>query len=121
MKNKRDQVKRLKRNHSASPKSLIYNLLQHKSNAVTTFVNMQLFHKKNSKWTKAEKQLALSLHYKSPTAYRFMLETFQFILPSLRTIRFWLKVNNLSTGINNKFTEKLRLKAKSMSDLEKCN
>lgn len=36
-------------------------------------VNMQLMHKRRSKWLKAEKELALGLYYKSPSAYRYLL------------------------------------------------
>ncbi|KAK9692944.1 Transposase protein [Popillia japonica] len=80
---------------------------------------MQFFHSKRSKWTKSEKQLALSLFYKSPSTYSFMIKKLRVSLPSVRTIQSWLQVLNLKTGMKTTLTNKLELKAKSMTEREK--
>lgn len=97
----------MKKKNTLTADSVVSNLLAHKKDVVQTFVKMQLFHTANTKWSKAEKQLALSLHYKSPAAYKFMLNTLKFSLPSLRTIQSWLKVFNLKTGLDKNFISKL--------------
>lgn len=84
-----------------------------------TFINLQMFHDKRTQWTFAEKQLALTLYYKSPGMYKFMREKLQFCLPSHRTIQKWLKVANLRTGTNTSLIKKLELKASIMTESEK--
>lgn len=102
-----------------SEKAVINNLLVAKPVAVKVFFNMQLYHKKRSRWSSAEKQLALSLHYKSPSLYKFLLYRLKFILPSIRTIQSWLRVNNLPTGLNTDLLKKLRAKVATMNTQEK--
>lgn len=86
--------------------------------AVKTFINMQLI-KKTRKWNTQEKQLALSIYYKSPATYKFMREKLKFRLPCLTTIKSWLSLYNLSTGVNTKAYTNLGNKVKTMEDNEK--
>lgn len=120
LKARQSQTYRLKKKQASfSTAAVLNNLLLGRSEQVKVFINMQLFHRKGSKWTKAQKQLALSLHYKSPSAYKFMLYNLKFTLPAIRTIQSWLKVVNLRTGFDSNLTEKLSLKAKTMTEREK--
>lgn len=120
LKTKQSQTYRLKEKTSRfSTESVLRNLLKHKSSAVKTFINMQIFHKNGTKWSQAEKDLALSLHYKSPGTYKFMIQNLKFTLPSTRTIQNWLKVCNLRTGVKTNLTQKLFLKAQTMTEREK--
>ncbi|KAK4886768.1 hypothetical protein RN001_003039 [Aquatica leii] len=52
-----------------------------KSKSVRVFINMQLHRKRGNPWKEEEKQLALSLYYKSPSMYLFMRNTLKFFLP----------------------------------------
>ncbi|KAF2905576.1 hypothetical protein ILUMI_00604 [Ignelater luminosus] len=80
---------------------------------------MQCFHKKRQLWSREEKSLALSIYYKSPATYRLLLNKLKFALPSISTIRLWLRVVHLSTGINQSIISRLREKVKCMSSAEK--
>lgn len=120
LKARQSQTYRLnKKKTSFSVSAVLNNLYMFKSQSVKTFINMQLFHKKGCKWSKQEKQLALSLHYKSPAAYKFMMYNLKFNLPSIRTIQTWLKVSNLRTGLKTNLIKKLHIKASSMTEREK--
>ncbi|XP_031358890.1 uncharacterized protein LOC116182497 [Photinus pyralis] len=86
---------------------------------VQTFVKMQCFHKFKTPWSTMEKQLSLSLYYKSPACYKFMRETLKFVLPSIKTIQTWLKVTNLATGVNTVLLTKIKEKINCMNESEK--
>lgn len=115
----KQRANRLRGKKSFTTDSVVNNLLLGKSYFAKIFVNMQLNHKSRRKWNKAEKQLALSLYYKSPSLYKFMLYNLKFSLPSIRTIQTWLKVINLRTGCRNTLFSKLLTKAKTMGKMEK--
>lgn len=93
-------------------------LIASKTFEVQTFLKMQIFHQKRTEWTKKEKQLSLSIYYKSPTCYRF-LRNIGFILPCLSTLRSWLKIYNLRTGVNTALVSKLKKKVASMTEKER--
>ena len=94
-------------------------MMVNKCEAVKTFINMQLWHRRGSKWNKSERQLAMSLFYKSPGTYAFMINKLKFVLPAIRTIQNWLKVLNLRTGMKTTLTKKLTAKARTMSENER--
>lgn len=98
---------------------MLSSYLENKSPEVKTMITMQCFHQKKTAWTTAEKQLALSLFYKSPSNYKFLMKKLGFSLPSLSTIQSWLKVNNMRTGVENVLINKLKLKVESMTIDEK--
>lgn len=104
---------------SFSTRNVLANLLQNKSPSVKALVYMQCFHRKRGMWTKGEKQLALSLYYKSPGNYKFLLRNLGFVLPGVTTIQSWLRVFNLRTGINTTLITKLKLKVRNMSEEER--
>ena len=89
------------------------------SNEVRTLVKMQLFHKRQTPWTKEEKQFAIRLYYKSPTTCRF-LRSLKIILPSVSTIRNWISVSKFKPGFPKKFISCLKFKVTTMQPQEKC-
>lgn len=80
---------------------------------------MQLAHKHKHQWTKNEKEVALTLYYKSPSLYLFMKENLKFNLPSKSTITYWLRVYQLPTGTNTVFFKNLKSKVNTMTAQEK--
>ncbi|KAF5281927.1 hypothetical protein FQR65_LT14453 [Abscondita terminalis] len=100
-------------------KTSLNQYLKNKSNHVKTFVWMQLLNKKRINWTREQKEFALSLYYKSPGAYKFMIQKLGFNMPALRTIQFWLKVTNLRTGLDTNLSKRLICKAQTMTEKEK--
>lgn len=115
---KNGKIFRLKRKASRK-NSALHQSLHYKNKSISTFVKMQLFHKSQAAWTMNEKQMAISLFYKSPSNYRFMRQKFKFVLPSVRTIQSWLHVIRFKTGMETTLTEKLFYKAKTMTPFEK--
>jgi hypothetical protein len=116
--------KRLKKSRSLKTSvkgyfNIVMSLLVLRSTALKTFVTMQCFHTHKTPWTRKQKQLALSIFYKSPSAYKFLRNNLKFILPSEKAIYNWLKITNLKTGLDTKLIEQLSEKAKSMNDKEK--
>lgn len=67
------------------------DFLKNKSLAVSTIVKMQLRENKPKKWTKLEMHFSETLYCKSPKMYEFMLYDWGFSLPSIRTMKFWLR------------------------------
>lgn len=108
-----------KKNLKFSAANVLKNLLVNKTPAIKTLVYMQCFHKNRTYWTMQEKHLCLSLYYKSPSNYKHMLKNLKFILPGISTIQAWLKIYNLKTGFTSKLCDKLKMKVKSMSEMER--
>lgn len=81
-------------------------------------VTMQVLHKNRKPWSKAEKNLAMSLYYKSPSTYKYMRKN-KAVLPGESTVRRWLNSISYSTGLSPKYMEQLKLKADCMSIKEK--
>lgn len=68
-------------------------------------------------WSKEEQNFAISLYFKSPTTYRFLLE--KLTLPAPSTLREWVASSSkYMTGFNDLFFQKLALKVSVMS--HKC-
>jgi len=83
-------------------------------------VTMQVLHKNRKPWTRAEKNVSMSLYYKSPSTYKHMHRN-KIVLPDESTVRRWLNSISYSTGFSPKFMEQLKLKADCMSFKErKC-
>lgn len=120
---KRTGMSRLKRKlNLAIATSSLQNVLAsatYPSNQSKAIVNMQLIHKRRSKWLKTEKELALGLYYKSPTAYRYLLRQ-NIILPALSTIRGWICCTKFLPGISSKLFEQITMKVKDMTADEKA-
>lgn len=53
---------------------VLKNLLAEKSPSTKTLMQMQYLYKMSTHWSKTEKQLTLSLFYKSPAGYKYMQE-----------------------------------------------
>lgn len=83
-----------------------------------SIVSMQLLHKKRRKWSKPEKQIALSSYYKSPATYKLMRKN-GIILPGESTIRHWLNSITYLTGFPLKYMEQIKLKTSEMKGNEK--
>lgn len=119
LKKRRDQNYRLnKKLKSLSKWSVVEELLKNHNKFAKNFVKMQLFHKKRSNWNLSEKEIALSIFYKSPSCYKF-LRSKGIVLPGITTIQSWLKIYNLKTGVDTILIEKLADKVKYMSDGER--
>lgn len=69
------------------------------------------------RWTDNDKVLALGLYYKSRAAYIFFSRVF--ILPSICTLRRFIRSYKLTVGFQNAFLETLRIRAESMNRQEK--
>ncbi|KAL4091160.1 hypothetical protein QTP88_025897 [Uroleucon formosanum] len=82
------------------------------------FVKMQMLHKKREPWSTAEKNFALSLYYKSPSTYRYMVKN-GIVLAGESTVRRWLNSICFSTGFSDKYMEQIKLKTSRMSYVEK--
>lgn len=65
--------------------------------------------KKGRRYSEADKQFALSLHYCSPKSYRFLQK--HFCLPATRSIRRWLQNLAVTPGLNYNVLRILKLKA----------
>ncbi|XP_050503146.1 uncharacterized protein LOC126882310 [Diabrotica virgifera virgifera] len=113
------RCRRTTKNKKSATKFMLQVLLENKSKYVHTFVNMQFSHKTRSQWSHNEKDLALAIYYKSPSCYKFLTRSLNFILPSVKTIQTWLRVIKLRTGLNTSLIDKLKKKAETMDELEK--
>lgn len=79
-------------------------------------MSMQLLHKRRKPWSKTEKNIALSLYYKS--TYKFMRKN-GIILPGEATVRRWLNSISFSTGFPKAYMDQIKLKISGRSENEK--
>jgi len=79
-----------------------------------SLVTMQILHKKRRPWLQNEKNLAISIFYKSPDAYKFMRKN-NIILPGVSTLRTWLKALQYMPGFIPEYMTQLRMMCKTMS------
>lgn len=112
---KRLQCKRVLRRKSTI--SEILPLLSILSTVAKTFVLMQLKGKRKV-FTKAEKEFALALYYKSPAAYHFLRRR-GIILPGSSTIRNWIGQNSFKPGIDEGLLSHLKIMSDSFTAQEK--
>lgn len=118
LKKRRDQNYRLNKKLNLLSKWSVVDELKNHCTFVKNFVKMQLFHKKRSNWNMSEKEIALSIFYKSPSCYKF-LKSQGIVLPGITTIQSWLRIYNLRTGVDTILIEKLADKVKHMSEGER--
>ena len=83
-----------------------------------SFTRMQLYHKNRQEWQSDEKNVALSLYYKSPSNYKFMRQK-GCILPAPSTLRKWLQKYKFQPGANKTLQRLLKLKAEAMEENER--
>jgi len=83
-----------------------------------TFVVMQIRGKRRTIYSQCEKQLAISLYYKSPSCYKFLRKK-GVILPSTSTIQKWIGQNTFKTGVDDNIKTCLKLKCDGMDKKEK--
>lgn len=81
-------------------------------------VNMQLRHRKRTPWLPNEKKVSICMYYKSPSAYKF-LRSKGVILPSVSIIKKWNGNFTCHTGINKNLFKLLKLKASTMTDMQR--
>lgn len=85
----------------------------------TTFVNMQIRQKNRAKWSTEEKKLATNIFHKSSACYTHMRDSLGLNLPAVSTVRRWINILGLNTGINTKLMKILESKANVMEQREK--
>jgi len=96
----------------------IFNTTKFTSKSSKTLTGMQLLHKKHQPWSQAEKQLALTLYYKSPSSYKYMRKN-GIILPGESSVRRMLQSIAYVPGFLPEYSDQLILKIKAMSEVEK--
>ncbi|CAI6347674.1 unnamed protein product [Macrosiphum euphorbiae] len=79
---------------------------------------MQLLHNKKKPWTQAEKNVATSIYFKSPSTYRFMRRN-KIVLPGVTSIQRWLKSLMYLPGFVTEYNSQLTLMSKVMTEQEK--
>lgn len=81
-------------------------------------ITMQMLHKNRKHWSNAEKKIALSLFYKSPSTYKYMRKS-GIVLPGESTVRRWLKSIHFLPGFNKEYLYHIKLKVSEMSKSDK--
>lgn len=103
--NNKSHILKLKKNiNSLKTRNRLNNLIMaHKfpSKNSRAIVTMQLKNKRRP-WTAEEKQLALTMFYKSPSSYNF-LRLQNLNLPGPSTVRSWIGQSKFLPGINKTF------------------
>lgn len=79
---------------------------------------MQILHKRRKPWSEAEKKVAFSIFYKSPSTYKYLRRN-NIILPGERTIQRWLNGINYSPGFVPEYLSQVKNKVSIMSDQQK--
>lgn len=116
-------------------KQLISSKLQNKHNKSVNFLHLLKFPSEDSKtlvrmqisrnklstkpWSRKEQQFAISIFYKSPSAYKFLRNSKKITLPGLTTIRRWIGSSKFRPGFNPALFKQLKIKADSMTQQEK--
>lgn len=77
-------------------------------------LTMQMLHKNRRPWSKAEKKIALSIYYKSPSTYKYM-RRHGIVLPGESTVRKWLQSIEYIPGFINGYLNQIKIKISSMS------
>lgn len=115
---RREKIKTLKLKKIVNSKNVIdiskYNF---KSTSSKILTKMQL-RKTKKKWTNRKKKLCMSLYYKSPSAYKFMINS-GIILAAPTTIQRWLSETNCLPGINNEIFDNIKNKFEHKSIKER--
>lgn len=82
-------------------------------------VGRQAMHRANTKqkYNAGERQFALSLHFYSSSAYKFIRKMFPYAVPSTKTISNWIRADSTDVGFNENVLNYITCKA----DLMKAN
>ncbi|VEN58608.1 unnamed protein product [Callosobruchus maculatus] len=83
-------------------------------------VTMQLNHVQRTPWALEEKIAAVTMFYKSPTMYRFLMKQ-GFILPSVSTLKTYINCYRTKPECNGKLFERLKQKVSTMEDTKMCS
>lgn len=121
LRNKRSHIIKLRQNlnkfkHNNSITNLIKSF-PFSSNNSRAIVTMQL-NQSRRQWSVEEKKLALTLFYKSPAAYNFLILQ-KVNLPSPSTVRRWIGQSNFLPGLNKIFLSHLNRKFEFKTKKEK--
>lgn len=109
----RQTIRKIKKNVDRNISSSSFNLPMSK-----TIIDMQ-FKKRNEKWSVKERNFSLALHYKSPSAYKFLRDNIR--LPAISSIHRWIGRSNFLPGFNELLMKQIKLKTENMSTFErKC-
>lgn len=97
-----------------------FNNFKFFSDNSNALMSMQILHKNRKPWTDSEKNIALSIYYKSPSTYKYMRQN-GIILPGESTVRNGLNSINYTTGFSKNYIEHIQLKTSEMMYSErKC-
>lgn len=107
-----------KKNKKSVDPSTLFNNSVFSSKNSKALVSMQLLHSKKKPWTQAEKNVATSIYFKSPSTYRFMRRN-KIVLPGVTTIQRWLKSLMYLPGFVPEYNSQLTLMTKVMTEQEK--
>jgi len=107
-----------KKNKKNVDPSTLFNNSVFSSKNSKALVTMQLLHTKKKPWTQAEKNVATSIYFKSPSTYRFMRRN-KIVLPGVTTIQRWLKSLMYLPGFVTEYNSQLTLMTKVMTEQEK--
>lgn len=125
LKNKRSSISKL-RNNLLTYKSKynnhnILDSLHFPSKESKTLVKMQVSRKKKTTktWATDEKNLALSIFYKSPSTYKFLRISKNINLPAESSLKRWIGNSKFKTGFNPNVFKQLKIKADTMDEQER--
>ncbi|KAB0803623.1 hypothetical protein PPYR_00593 [Photinus pyralis] len=85
---------------------------------VPDFVQVQMGKKKIKKWPVSVKQIAMSVYYTSPAAYK-TLKKYNVILPGVSTIKKWMQVFDFNAGFSSEVFRNIRMAARQMNEMQK--
>lgn len=105
--------------HRATNKNIV-DLSKHKFRSESSkLLALMQFKKPRTSWTEEEKKFCMSLYYKSPAAYKYMLKS-GIVLASTTTIQRWLQETNCQPGINEEVFENIKNKFSHKSVKERA-
>lgn len=113
----KSRLNKKQKQDKVNPRSFIEKTKYTSKNS-KSLVTMQLLHKKRKPWLQNEKNLAVSIFYKSPATYKFMRKN-NIILPGVSTLRKWLKALQYTTGFIPEYMTQLKIMCKTMSIQER--
>ncbi|GBP51748.1 DNA transposase THAP9 [Eumeta japonica] len=84
-------------------------------------INKNKKSKYSSKYTPALRKFALTLHYYSPAAYKYIRNIYNNVLPHTRTLCRWYGTIDAEPGFTNEAFHALKMKSKSSGKSLVCN
>lgn len=99
------------------------NLQNNFSGPVIAIINRALTKKSRQKFCPTLRKFALTLHFLSPSAYKFVRETFSNCLPHEKTLTKWFQNIDGKSGFTKEALETLKEKVKAEEKQKKifCN